>query len=95
MQLSFPGGPDLVDGEVTVLSNTGHVVQWTATSRSEGGIEVVTNGSAAFDSYSEFVVQISPPGDQTVAVPDVRISIPLGKSACRYMMKVHARVNGC
>ena len=54
-------------------------------------VTVRVNGFANFDGYTEYVVRIEPGGvgvgASSIAVPDVRVSIPLSRDACRYVMK--------
>ena len=68
--------------------NTGHRIQWSVTSELPQTYSVSVNGSTEFDGFTSFVVEITPmEGSQPIHLPDVRVSIPLGRSACRYMMK--------
>jgi hypothetical protein len=68
-------------------SSGGHRVDWTVVSEVPQAYSVTVNGSTQFDGFTSFVVEIKHIGSQPIHLPDVRVSIPLGSSACRYMMK--------
>ena len=88
MTLEIPGpAPTVVTPLQIRMDSDGHQATWSATSQLAGKYQVSVNGSAAFDGYSEFEVEIAPIGSIGMTVRDVRFKFPLGKSACRYMMK--------
>ena len=81
------GGPSLEFTSVTPAQ-----ARWASATTLLGDsnkeVGLLVNGSTHFDGYTEFVVTAKPAGTAgPLMVPDIRVTIPLTKTACRWMMK--------
>eukprot|EP01043_Picozoa_sp_COSAG02_P012981 COSAG02_NODE_512_length_20850_cov_4.993302_15_plen_904_part_00 len=94
MSISINGG-GLATGnsQLNFTKTTAAKAAWTSHfSLPDQKVAVQVNGSAQFDGYTEFTVQVEPTaavagGGPTGEEINVSISIPLTKTACRWMMK--------
>ena len=94
MTVTIPGLKATTDGDPSLefTSVTPAQARWTSTrTLGDDKVALLVNGSTHFDGYTEFVVTVKPAGTSAAAGPvmvsDIRVSIPLAKIACRWMMK--------
>lgn len=91
MTVTIPGLADTTDGDPSLefTSVTPAQAHWRSTATlGDDKVALLVNGSTHFDGYSEFVVTVKPgTAAGPVAIPDIRVSIPMSQTACRWMMK--------
>ena len=88
MEIKIPGKEPAIPGKLQILpSSNKATAAWSGVQAYGEDVVVTVNGTTAYDGYSTFVVAATPTQSSTAQIDDLRVSIPLSKSSCTYMMK--------